>query len=47
MLLVHLEVVDIDYDLVLRAVGFQDTYRINYWDGLILAGNNIIDQHEY
>lgn len=37
MLLAYLEVVDIDYDLVLRAVGFQDTYRINYWDGLILA----------
>ncbi len=37
ILLSHLEVVDIDYDLVIRAVGIQDIFQLSYWDGLILA----------
>ena len=37
MLLSHLEVVEIDYDLVLRAVGIRDAFQLSYWDGLILA----------
>ena len=37
MLLSHLEVVEIDYDLVIRAVGIQEAFQPNYWDGLILA----------
>ena len=37
LLLSHLEVVDIDYDLVIRAVSIQDLFQLSYWDGLILA----------
>ena len=37
ILLSHLEVVDIDYDLVIRAVSIQDLFQLSYWDGLILA----------
>ena len=28
---------DIDYDLVIRAVGIQELYRLSYWDSLILS----------
>ncbi|MCK5155184.1 MAG: hypothetical protein KAQ69_02050 [Spirochaetales bacterium] len=31
------EVVDIDYDLVIRAVSIQDEFQLSYWDGLIVA----------
>ncbi len=37
LLLSHLAVVDIDYDIVIRAVSMQDQFQISYWDGLILA----------
>ena len=37
ILLSHLEVVEIDYDLVIRAVSIQDLFQLSYWDGLILA----------
>ena len=37
LLLSHLQVVDIDYDLVIRAVGIQDLYSLSYWDSLILS----------
>lgn len=37
MLLSYLQVVDIDFDLVIRAVGIKELYRLSYWDSLILA----------
>jgi len=37
MLLSHLDVVEIDYDLAIRAVSIQVKYQISYWDGMILA----------
>jgi len=37
LLLSHIEVVDIDYDLVLRAVSLQDTLQLSYWDSLIIS----------
>ena len=37
LLLSHLQVVDIDFDLVIRAVGLQDRYQLSYWDSLILS----------
>ncbi|MCD6398132.1 MAG: PIN domain-containing protein, partial [Spirochaetaceae bacterium] len=37
MLLSYLHVIDIDSDLVIRAVGIKDLYQLSYWDSLILA----------
>ena len=37
LLLSHLEVVDLDYDMVIRAVGIQQEYRISHWDAMILS----------
>jgi predicted nucleic acid-binding protein len=37
LLLSHLTVVDIDYDLVLRVVSLQNQLQLSYWDSLILA----------
>ena len=37
LLLSHLSVVDIDYDLVIRAVSTQNQYQLSYWDSLIVA----------
>lgn len=36
-LLSHLEVVDIDADLIQKASFMQERFRTSYWDGLILA----------
>ena len=37
MLLSYLQVVDIDFDLVVRAVSIKDLYKLSYWDSLILS----------
>lgn len=37
MLLSHLQVVDVDFDLIIRAIGIKDLNKLSYWDGLILA----------
>ena len=36
-LLSTLQVVDIDFDIVLRAIRMQEEYHIGYWDGMIIA----------
>ncbi len=37
MLLSYLQVVDIDFDLVVRAVSIKDLHNLSYWDSLILS----------
>jgi len=37
VLLAHLEAIDIDADLLLRATHMQADWRIQYWDALVLA----------
>jgi predicted nucleic acid-binding protein len=37
MLLSHLEIVELDHDLVIRAARLHETLTVSYWDGLILA----------
>jgi predicted nucleic acid-binding protein len=37
MLLSHLEIVELDHDLVIRATRLHETLQVNYWDGLVLA----------
>jgi len=37
MLLSYLQVVDIDFDLVIRALSIKELYQLSYWDGLILS----------
>lgn len=37
MLLSHLEIVELDHDLVIRATRLHETLIISYWDGLVLA----------
>ncbi len=37
MLLSHLQVVDIDFNLVIRAVSIKELYQLSYWDSLILS----------
>ncbi|MFP4268597.1 MAG: PIN domain-containing protein [Spirochaetaceae bacterium] len=37
LLLSHLEVVDLDYDMVIRATGMQQEYHISHWDAMILS----------
>ncbi len=36
-LLAALEVTDIDFPMVDRAIGLQDRWQVSYWDGLIIA----------
>jgi len=37
MLLSYLQVVDIDFDLVIRALSIKELYQLSYWDSLILS----------
>ncbi len=37
MLLSYLHVVDIDFDLVIRALSIKELYQLSYWDSLILS----------
>ena len=37
MLLSYLQVVDIDFDLLIRALSIKEQYKLSYWDSLILA----------
>ena len=37
MLLSHLEIVELDHDLVIRATRLHETLQVNYWAGLVLA----------
>ncbi|RKX95991.1 MAG: PIN domain nuclease [Spirochaetes bacterium] len=37
LLLSHLQVVDIDYDMIIRAIDFKGLYHLSYWDSLILS----------
>lgn len=37
LLLSHLQVLDIDFDLVIRAMSIKVRYQLSYWDSLILA----------
>lgn len=37
LLLSHLEVIDLDYDIVLRASRLQQEYQISHWDAMIIS----------